>query len=184
MILGFGRDFVFVHTMMISEKRHHQVGPAGVELSIPAADNGKPPALPGTRGVAHLPRSPQRHPGQDRGGEHCRVQQGHLLDSSHRLPHALWQHLVLALLCHSPQVPLLLCFKSLRGQGIQTKVICFNFSLMIQSYSRIFPARRSWSAPRLTHLFRTFPTIPFTRRSIPVIKCLARVPRVFLERGQ
>ena len=126
----------------------------------------------------------QRDPHQDWGGQHCRLQQGHPPDPSDRLHHAHRQHLVLALLCHPPQVPLLLCFKSLRGQGIQTKVICFNFSLMIQSYFRIFPARRSWSAPRLTHLFRTFPTIPFTRRSIPVIKCLARVPRVFLERGQ
>ena len=45
----------------------------------------------------------QRHPRQDRGGEHRRLQQGDPPHPPHRLHHAHRQHLVLALLRHPPQ---------------------------------------------------------------------------------
>ena len=59
----------------------------------------------------------QCHPGQDRGSQHRSLQQGHLPDPPDRLHHVGWQCLVLDVFCHSPQISLLLCLRTFRGQG-------------------------------------------------------------------
>ena len=85
----------------VFDQHQWQVRATSSQFPISAADNRKSATLPRTGGNPHLPWRPQRHLGQDWGGEHGRLQQGHLLDPPHRLPHALRQHLVLALLCDS-----------------------------------------------------------------------------------
>ena len=59
----------------------------------------------------------QRHLGQDRGGQHRGLQQGHLPHPSDWLYHASRQCLVLDVFCHSSQISLLLCLGTFRGQG-------------------------------------------------------------------
>ena len=99
---------ILVLEILVFDQHQCQVRTTGSKLPISTADNRKSATLPRTGGNPHLPRRPQRHLGQDWGGEHSRLQQGHLLDPPHRLPHALRQYLVLALLCDSATGPFLL----------------------------------------------------------------------------
>ena len=91
--------------------------PSQQGLAEPAAHHAVPRHLPRGRQDKHLQRADaQRDPRQDRGGQHCCLQQGHPPDPPHRADHVGWQHLVLAVLRYQKTLPLVLHLLRRRGE--------------------------------------------------------------------